>query len=84
MNIGFLASHNGSNMQAIIDACHSGSLHAIPAVVISNNSKSGALERAEKESIPHYHLSGKHHTDPNDFDKAILSVMIDHSVDVIR
>lgn len=43
MNIGFLASHNGSNMQAIIDACKSGLLKATPAVVISNNSGSWAL-----------------------------------------
>ena len=83
MNIGFLASHNGSNMQEIIDACNSDSLHAIPAVVISNNSKSGALERAQKEEIPNYHLSGKHYPDPNDLDKAILTVMMDHSVDII-
>lgn len=83
MNIGFLASHNGSNMQAIIDACNSGSLQAIPTVVISNNSKSGALERAEREVIPNYHLSRMQYTDHKDLDQAILSVMIDHSVDLI-
>ena len=83
MNIGFLASHNGSNMQAIIDACNSGSLSASPAVVISNNSKSGAIERAIKEGIPIYHLSGKHYPDPNELDRAILRTMIKHSVDII-
>ena len=83
MNIGFLASHNGSNMQAIIDACNSGTLHASPAVVISNNSKSRAIERAKKEGIPHYHLSGKHYFDPKELDQAILNVMIEHSVDII-
>ncbi|MBW1848894.1 MAG: phosphoribosylglycinamide formyltransferase, partial [Deltaproteobacteria bacterium] len=45
MNIGFLVSHNGSNMQAIIDACKAGKLQATPAVVISNNGGSGALIR---------------------------------------
>ena len=70
-------------MQAIINACNSGSLQAIPTVVISNNSKSGALERAEREGIPHYHLSGNHYTDPRDLDQAILSIMIEHSVDII-
>lgn len=83
MNIGFLASHNGSNMQAIIDACNSGSLNASPAVVISNNSKSGALERAMKEDIPNYHFSGMHYPDPNELDQAILKTMIKHSVDII-
>ena len=36
MNVGFLASRNGSNMQAIIDACKSGLLEATRVVVISN------------------------------------------------
>ena len=83
MNIGFLASHNGTNMQAIIDACNSGALQATPAVVISNNSKSGAIERAGKEGIPHYHISGKHYPDPGELDRAILNVMIEHLVDII-
>jgi phosphoribosylglycinamide formyltransferase-1 len=83
MNIGFLASHNGSNMQAIIDACNSGALQASPAVVISNNSNSGALARAKQEGIPHYHLSGNTHPDPKELDQAILEIMLDHAVDII-
>jgi folate-dependent phosphoribosylglycinamide formyltransferase PurN len=43
MNLGFLASHRGSNMQAVIDACKTGRLRAKPRVVISNNSGSEAL-----------------------------------------
>ncbi len=83
MNIGFLASHNGSNMQAIIDACRSGSLQAEPAVVISNNGGSGALARAAKEGIAHYHLSGKTHPDPIALDQAILPDLRRHAVDVV-
>ena len=41
LKLGFLASHTGSNMQAIIDACQVGTLAAEPRVVISNNSQSG-------------------------------------------
>ena len=52
MRIAFLASHNGSNMQAIIDACKSAALQAVPAVVISNNSDSGAMARARQDDIP--------------------------------
>jgi len=70
-------------MQAIIDACKSGVLHASPVVVISNNSKSGALERARKEGVPHYHISGKHYPDPKDLDQAILTAMTNHLVDII-
>ena len=70
-------------MQAIIDACNCGKLRAIPAVVISNNSSSGALERAGREGIAGYHISGKYYPDPEELDKAVLNVMIKHSVDII-
>jgi len=83
MNIGFLASHNGSNMQAIVEACKSGALQASPAVVVSNNGDSGALARAKHEGIPCYHLSGKTHPDPEQLDQAILGAMLKHAVDVI-
>jgi len=83
MNIGFLASHNGSNMQAIINACHSGTLQATPAVVISNNSDSGALARARQEGIPAYHFSGRTHPVPADLDQAILYTLLQYRVDIV-
>src|SRR5687767_193934 len=46
MNLGFLASHRGSNMQALVDAARDGRLHATPRVVISNNGDAEALARA--------------------------------------
>ena len=70
-------------MQAIIDACNSGALQAIPAVIISNNSNSGALERARKEGIAHYHISGRQYHDFKELDQTILNAMIEHSVDII-
>lgn len=81
--LGFLASHNGSNMQAIIDACKNGRLKSVPAVVISNNSNSGAIERAKKEGIPYYHLSSVTHPDKDALDKAILDALKKHNVDIV-
>jgi phosphoribosylglycinamide formyltransferase-1 len=83
MNIGFLASHGGSNMQAIIDACKAGRLHAAPVVVISNNGDSRALERARTEGIPGYPLSGLTHPDTESLDKAILDTLLSHQVAVV-
>jgi phosphoribosylglycinamide formyltransferase-1 len=83
MNLGFLASGRGSNMQAIIDACKTGQLQARPSVVISNNSGSGALERAKKEGIPHYHLSGKTHPSPYELDSATRNALLDHDVELV-
>lgn len=83
MRLGFLASHNGSNMQAIIEACKTGALAATPAVVISNNADSGALARAMRESIPHYHFSSKTHPDEAALDQAILDALLRHEVDIV-
>lgn len=83
MNLGFLASHNGSNMQAVIDACRAGRLAARPAVVISNNIDSGALERARNEKIPCSHLSGRTHPDPEDLDREIVDVLLEHDVNLV-
>lgn len=83
MRLGFLASHNGSNMQAIIDACRSGAITAQPAVIISNNRQSGALQRAEREGIPHHHLSGTTHPDPVMLDQAIATALKTHHVDLV-
>lgn len=81
--IGFLASHNGSNMQAIIDSIKRGELDAVPAVVISNNSNAYALERAKKEGIPAYHLSSKHYPNEEELDQAILDTLIKHNVNIV-
>ncbi len=52
LRIGFFASHRGSNMQAVLDACNSGRLDAKACVVISNNSESEALARATRGRDP--------------------------------
>jgi phosphoribosylglycinamide formyltransferase-1 len=83
LRLGFLASHGGSNMQAIIDACNEGRLHAEPTVVISNNSESTALERARREDIPGYHLSSATHPDPGQLDAAITRTLEEHGVDLV-
>jgi len=83
MNLAFLASHNGSNMQAVIDACKSGILLAHPCLVISNNSDSQALARARREAIPALHLSAKIHPDPDQLDLAMLQAFTEHHTDLI-
>ncbi len=82
-NIGFLASHRGSNMQSIIDACSNGRLQGVPAVVISNNSDSGALDRARQHEIPAYHLSSKQYSDSDVLDHEICKTLLDHKVDLV-
>ncbi len=83
LKLGFLASHGGSNMQAIVDACKNGHLHGKAQVVISNNSQSVAGERARDEGIAFYHLSSRTHPAPGALDRAILAVLAEHEVEVV-
>lgn len=62
--IAVLASHGGSILQAVMDACAEGSLKAQVVAVISNNSGSLALRRAAAAGIPTHHLSSRTHPDP--------------------
>jgi len=57
LKIGFLASHGGSSMKAILEAIADGSLRASAAAVISNNADAPALAYAKALGIPAYHLS---------------------------
>jgi len=83
LKIGVLASHGGSNMQAIIDRTEAGSLDARVVLVISNNSGSGAIERAGRHGIPWRHLSGQTHPDADALDRAIRDALVEAGADVV-
>ena len=50
--IAVLASGEGTNLQALLDACNGGELNAAIAVVVSNNPEARALERARRAGVP--------------------------------
>jgi phosphoribosylglycinamide formyltransferase-1 len=79
--LGILASHRGSNFQAIIDACERGQLNASPVLAISNNSQSMALSRARQAGIAALHIS--HVTHPDNQDQAIADALSEHAVDLV-
>ena len=81
MRIAALASHGGSILQAVIDACETGELPAQVNLVISNNSNAGALERARAHGIATAHLSGRTHPDPDRLDEAVEQALLDAGAD---
>jgi phosphoribosylglycinamide formyltransferase-1 len=81
--LGFLASHRGSNMQAIMDACRDGRIAAEPAVVISNNRDAPALERARAAGVPALHLGAAAFPDADALDAAIAAALAAHGVDLV-
>tara|TARA_B100001123_G_scaffold89896_1_gene103421 strand:+ start:4830 stop:5420 length:591 start_codon:yes stop_codon:yes gene_type:complete len=78
-----MASHGGTNLQAIMDACATGDIYGKVKVVVSNNSRSKALRRASNANIPSYHMSAITHPDTLELERSIKNVMTDHKVDLI-
>jgi formyltetrahydrofolate-dependent phosphoribosylglycinamide formyltransferase len=83
LNLVVLASGGGTNLQAIIDSIEAGKLDAQIKAVISNNSKSGALERARNHNITDIHLSHKQFATPEEFDQKLLSILKENEIDMI-
>jgi phosphoribosylglycinamide formyltransferase 1 len=75
LKIGFLASHGGSSMKAILQAIADQSLSATACVVISNNSDAPALANARTLGIPSFHLSQTKLGAEADVDHAIAETL---------
>jgi phosphoribosylglycinamide formyltransferase 1 len=83
MNLGVLASHEGTTLQSVLDAFADGRIHGRVALVVSNNSDAGALRRARHAGVPIVHLSSKTHPDPVALDAAIRDALLAAQVDVV-
>jgi phosphoribosylglycinamide formyltransferase 1 len=81
--IGILASHEGTTLQAIIDACATGAIPGQVVAVISNNRDSGALQRARAAGIATHHLSSQTHAEPEALDAAIFGTLIEHRAEIV-
>jgi len=83
MNIGVLASHEGTTLQQMLDACADGRIAAQISVVVSNNSRAGALVRARQAGVRALHLSSVTHSDPIELDTAIRDALVVAGVDLV-
>lgn len=76
-----LVSGNGSNLQAILDACAAGRLDADVVVVVSNRAGAYALERAVAAAVPAHHLSAAGFADRPAYDAALADLVAQHRPD---
>ncbi len=81
--IAILGSGSGTNMEAICQAIQRKDLPAEVVCVISNNSRSGILEKARHHDLPVYHISHQTHPVPETFCREMLTVLRRHGVDFI-
>ncbi len=83
LRLGFLASHNGTNMRAVVAACRDGRLAAMPVLLISNNRDSAALQWAADNGVSALHVSAKTAGSDAAADGAIADALRAHKVDVV-
>jgi phosphoribosylglycinamide formyltransferase-1 len=83
LKIGFLASHGGTSMKAILQAMGDGSLRAAACVVISNNADAPALTHARMLGVPAYHLSETKLGAEADIDRAVVDTLAEHGADLV-
>jgi phosphoribosylglycinamide formyltransferase-1 len=83
LKIGVLASGGGSNLQSIIDNCIDGKINSEVVVVISNNSKAKALERAANHGIDGLHISSFTEGTQEKADTKICAEMVSRGVDLV-
>lgn len=83
MRIGFLASHNGSSMRAIVAALRAGVLKGTARVVISNNRASPALDFARHETIEALCINEASSAPSEIADQAIARTLDARGVDLV-
>lgn len=83
-NIVVLISGSGSNLQAIIDACHSGTIkNSQITAVISNKENAYGLERARNANIEAVHIAPNQYTDREKYDEALADCIEQFQPDVV-
>jgi phosphoribosylglycinamide formyltransferase-1 len=75
LQIGFLASHGGSGMRAVLEAAGAGKLAAEGVLMISNNEKAEAHRVAADFGVPSITLNGKHAGGDEELDLAIADAL---------
>ena len=84
IKIAVFASGRGSNFKAILEKIESGAIrNARVAVVLSNNSKSGALQLAIDHGIETMHISSVTHPDPTEYEQRMLDILGERRIGLI-
>jgi phosphoribosylglycinamide formyltransferase 1 len=78
-----LASGNGSNLQAILDATADGRIPAAVVAVVSDRDDAYALKRAAEAGVPSVHI-GRHVDEPrSDYDARLADVVAGFAPDLV-
>ncbi len=83
LRLAVLVSGNGSNLQALIEACSAADFPAKIELVISNVSTAGALERARSAGVPTLVLDRSRCAGQQDFEREALLALGSHRIGLV-
>lgn len=78
-----LISGNGSNLQAIIDACQQKKINGTISAVFSNKADAFGLERAREAGIPSHALAASEFASREAFDRQLMQEIDAYAPDVV-
>ncbi|MBO7437856.1 MAG: phosphoribosylglycinamide formyltransferase [Bacteroidaceae bacterium] len=83
IKLAILASANGTNAQAIIEAVQAGRLDADVRVVLTNKPDAGVIERAHRLGVPVEIVPSKGHRNRAEYDVLVVETLKKYDVDTI-
>ena len=83
IKLAILASANGTNAQAIIEAVREGRLDADVRVVLTNREDAGVIARAAKLGVPVEIIPSKGHRNRAEYDALVVEALKKYDVDTI-
>lgn len=83
LSVGVLASGSGTNLQALLDGCATGTIDARISVVISDVPTARALERARAAGVPAIPVDRQSFPDRASFEAALLRELRAHEVGLV-
>lgn len=82
--VAVLASGNGSNLQAILNAAAGGGIrNAYVALVISDRKDAYALERARQRDVPVKYFPARDYGSREEYDRALVAYLRDMEIDLV-
>ena len=83
LKLGFLASHGGSGMRAVLAAIAAGDLNAEARILIGNNAGCAAIAAAEAAGLAWRRISIATEGSPEAADRAIAEALTDAGADLV-
>jgi len=83
LRIGVVVSGNGTNLQAILDACSRGEIPGEVVVVVSSTANAYALQRARSAGVPAVVLAPREFADRESYDARLVALLRAAQVELV-